>query len=138
MDARLLYISLITTFVFIIPFISLVLYRQFKKYGLMKNDVLMGINISKVLINLTENLLLEYGFCQDKDKDKVKLLSRVVLKTIDYLIMNKSDCTDEVKVKEGLKIAKDILWEYDVVLSLDEENMISDVIRIGINAVNGK
>ena len=133
-NLELLYISLILTFVFIIPFVGVAIYRQLKKYNIQKNDVLMGINISKVLINITENLLFEYGF----NKDKVKLLTGIVLKTIDYLVINQADVSDEIKVKAGLEMCKGLLWEMEVVLSVDEEGIISDVISTGIKAVNCK
>ena len=133
MDNRYIYIFSVITFIFSLSIISVIVFKQLQKYNIAKKDVLLGLSISKVLVNMTRSILVEYGF----NEEKVKTLTVIVLKSIDYVINNAdgNDLSDDVKVQKAIAITKHLLLELDIVLSVDEENIIEDVVRVGINAV---
>lgn len=136
MDNRYLIIFSVITFVLSLSIISVILFKQLQKYKIMKNDIVLGLNISKVLINLTNNILSEYGF----NEEKVKILSIAVLKSIDYIVanMDSSDLSEDIKVDKAIAMVKCLLTELNIVLSVDEENVVRDVVRIGISVTNNE
>lgn len=120
------------TLILIIPLTIPIIHNKLKKYNNRKHDKLdnisVDIDINNILNNIIGGKLRESGM----DKDKVKLLIGIISKGILYIRNNKSDCSNEIKVKECLEIIKSLAWEMDIWLNYDEEILIREIVRVGI------
>lgn len=121
-----LYIIFISLFVVAL---ALVVSFVIKKYNISTKDYLDGIDVTSMVISLTRSIARDMGV----EEELVAKISHIVNLTLDYMRNLPEETPKEVKIADGVALAKELCLSFEIELNEDREYILRTLITVGFN-----
>lgn len=121
-----LYIIFISLFVVAL---ALVVSFVIKKYNISTKDYLDGIDVTSMVISLTRSIARDMGV----EEELVAKISHIVNLTLEYMRNLPEETPKEVKIDDGVALAKELCLSFEIELNEDREYILRTLITVGFN-----
>lgn len=100
-----------------------------KKYNISTKDYLDGIDVTSMVISLTRSIARDMGV----EEELVAKISHIVNLTLEYMRNLPEETPKEVKIDDGVALAKELCLSFEIELNEDREYILRTLITVGFN-----